>query len=74
MKNMKKIQYYTLRIFLVCMVITAGMFLYIIWQGGPDSFGLINQVTFTSFVIGFASFLVWIVTIILEIRDKIEKK
>ncbi|MFA6273750.1 MAG: hypothetical protein WC662_01175 [Candidatus Paceibacterota bacterium] len=71
---MKKIQYITLRIFLVLMFITAGLFLSIIWQGGPDSFGVLNQLTFTSFVVGLASFLVWIVTIILEIRNKIEKK
>ena len=72
--TMKKIQYFTLRIFLFCMFITAGMFLSIIWEGGPDSFGLINKLTFTTFVLGFAAFLVWIVTIILEIRDRIEKK
>jgi len=71
---MKKIQFYSLRIFLAMMFLTAGMFLYIIWRGGPDSFGVINQITFTSFVVGLASFLVWIVTIILEIRNKIEKK
>ena len=56
------------------MFITAGMFLSIIWLGGPDSFGVINKLTFTSFVVGLASFLIWIVTIILEIRDRIVKK
>ena len=56
------------------MFITAGMFLSIIWRGGPDSFGTINKLTFTTFVVWLASFLVWIVTIILEIQDKIEKK
>lgn len=72
--TMKKIQYITLRIFLILMFLTAGMFLAIIWRGGPDSFGTLNKLTFTSFVIGFASFLVWIVTIIIDIRNKIEKK
>jgi len=56
------------------MFVTAGMFLFMIWQGGPDTFGLINKLTFTFFVVGLASFLVWLVTIILEIRNKIEKK
>jgi hypothetical protein len=71
---MKKIQYISLRIFLVLMFLTAGLFLAIIWKGGPDSFGVINKLTFTSFVAGLASFLVWLVTIILEIKEKIEKK
>ena len=71
---MKKIQYITLRVFLVLMFLTAGMFLSIIWRGGPDSFGVINKLTFTSFVVGLASFLVWLVTIIIEVRNKIEKK
>lgn len=57
------------------MFLCAGFFLFLIWRdGGPDNFGIINKLTFTSFVIGFASFLIWIVTIIIQIRDKIEKK
>jgi hypothetical protein len=56
------------------MLVTAGMFLSIIWRGGPDSFGLINKLTFTTFVVGLASFIIWIVTIILEIRNRVEKK
>ena len=55
------------------MFVTAGMFLYMIWRGGPDSFGIINQLTFTSFVVGLGSFLVWITTVILEIKEKIGK-
>jgi len=70
---MKKIQYFALRIFLTLMFVTAGMFLYMIWRGGPDSFGIINQLTFTSFVVGLGSFLVWITTVILEIKEKIGK-
>ncbi|MEQ1499789.1 MAG: hypothetical protein ABL917_00240 [Parcubacteria group bacterium] len=48
--------------------------LYIIWRGGPDNFGVANQLAFTAFILGFGSFLSWIVTIILEIRDNIEKR
>lgn len=56
------------------MVICASLVLFIIWSGGPDNFGLPNQLAFTFFILGLASFLVWIVTIILEIRHRIEKK
>jgi hypothetical protein len=56
------------------MFITAGMFLSIIWKDGPDSFGVINKLTFTSFIIGLASFLVWITTVIIEVKNRIEKR
>ncbi|MFA6397757.1 MAG: hypothetical protein WDK96_02840 [Candidatus Paceibacterota bacterium] len=71
---MKKIQYITLRIFLVAMIVCAILFLSIIWSGGPDKFTIVNQLAITSFVVGLASFLVWLVTIILEIRNRIEKR
>jgi hypothetical protein len=72
---MKKLQYITLRLFLVMMVLCAGSFLNMIWRtGGPDNFDVINQLAITFFVIGLASFLVWIVTIILDIKNNIEKR
>jgi hypothetical protein len=70
---MKKTQYITLRIFYVMMVITASLFLYIIWRGGPDNFGVINKLTFTTFVVGLASFLIWVTAIILEVKDRVGK-
>jgi hypothetical protein len=70
---MKKFQFFTLRIFLLMMISCAGLFLYMIWRGGPDNFGVVNKLTFTFFVVGLGSFLFWIVTIILEIKDKINK-
>jgi uncharacterized membrane protein YphA (DoxX/SURF4 family) len=71
---MKKIQYISLRIFLVLMFVCAGLMLFMIWKGGPDEFNMLTQFTFSSFIIGLGSFLIWIVTIILEIREKIENK
>ena len=58
------------------MLSTASLFLYFIWTlgPGPDEFTIINQTFFTTFVIGLASFLVWIVTVILDIKEKIEKR
>jgi hypothetical protein len=44
-----------------------------IWKGGPDEFNIIAKLTFTSFVVGLASFLIWIVTIIIDIGDRIGK-
>ena len=71
---MRKIQYIAFRLFLVMMFACAGLFLSIIWQGGPDEFTILNQFAITTFVVGLASFLIWFVTIILDIKDKIEKK
>lgn len=68
---MKKLQYWTLRVFLTCMFLCAGLFLFMIWRGGPDSFDIISKLTFTSFVFGLASFLIWITTVILEIKDRL---
>ena len=56
------------------MIVCAILFLSIIWSGGPDKFTIVNQLAITSFVVGLASFLVWLVTIILEIRNRIEKR
>ena len=56
------------------MFVCASLFTFMIWRGGPDYFDVIQKLTFTTFVVGLASFLVWIVTIILEIRDRVEKK
>ncbi len=56
------------------MLVCASLFLFMIWRGGPDKFDIVSKSTFTSFVIGLASFLIWIVTIILDIKEKIEKK
>ena len=74
MNNMKKLQFYTLRIFLACMVLCAILVLSIVWSTGPDHFTIVNQLAMSSFIVGLASFLVWLVTIILEVRDRIEKK
>lgn len=72
---MKTVQYITLRLFLIMMICCASLFLSMIWRsGGPDNFDIVNQLAVTSFVIGLASFLIWITTIILQIRDNIEKK
>ena len=70
---MKNLQYFTLRVFLVSMLTCAGLILSLIWYG-PEPFGDLNRLAFSLFVVGLACFLLWIVTIILEICDKIEKK
>jgi hypothetical protein len=56
------------------MVFCASLILSIVWKGGPDEFTILNQFVITSFVLGLASFLIWFVTIVFEIKDKIEKK
>jgi hypothetical protein len=74
---MKKLQKATLRIFLLCMVITAVLMLTAVWttmaepdKGGPHP---IMQYVFTFFIIGLASFLVWFTSMVLEIRDNLKK-
>jgi hypothetical protein len=56
------------------MVFCASLILSIVWKGGPDEFTILNQFVITSFVLGLASFLIWFVTIVFEIKDKIEKE
>jgi hypothetical protein len=74
---MKKVQYATLRIFLSCMIITAALMLISVWtfmvqaDKGPNP---VMQYIFTFFIIGLASFLTWFTTMILEIRDKVDRK
>jgi len=72
---MKKLQKATLRIFLSCMVITASLMLIVVWttmtqpnSGGPHP---IMQYIFTFFIIGLASFLTWLTSMVIEIRDRI---
>lgn len=55
------------------MGICASLVLVLVWSI-PGKFTVINQLAMTSFIIGLASFLVWIVTMIFEIRDRIDKK
>lgn len=47
--------------------------LFMIWRGGPDEFDIINRLALTFFIIGLFSFLVWITTIIIEIKDRLIK-
>lgn len=65
----------TLRLFLVSMFVCAGIMLSFVWTApnGPDHFGIPNQLAFTFFIIGLASFLVWVTTMVIEIRDKVGK-
>jgi hypothetical protein len=74
---MKKIQKATLVIFFSCMVITAVLMLVSVWtfmaqaDKGPNP---VMQYIFTFFIVGLASFLTWFTTMILEIRDKVERR
>ena len=58
---------------MTCMVITAALALVLIWLS-PDDFGVANQSMITFFIIGLASFLVWLTTMILEIRDRLSNR
>jgi hypothetical protein len=70
---MKKLQKITLGIFLVAMLLCVDLALFIIWSPSHE-FNVINRLLVTLFIIGLASFLIWITTIIIEIRNRIEKK
>jgi hypothetical protein len=70
---MKKIQKITLAVFLVAMLVCVDLALFLIWSV-PKEFTVVNRLLITFFVLGLASFLIWIVTIILDVRDKIDKK
>ena len=51
----------------------AGLFLFMIWtlpENGPDNFVLLPRLIATFFVTGLSSFLVWFVTMIIEIKGK----
>ena len=71
---MHKLQYYALRIFLVAMFACAFLVLFMIWsapQVDPDDIILIPKLAATFFITGLASFLIWFVVIILEIKNKL---
>lgn len=70
-----KLQFYTLRIFLACLILCATFVLGIVWSGKPDEIPLVvPQITMTLFVIGLAAFLIWIVAFLSDMRERIEKK
>lgn len=56
------------------MIATAMLALTLIWSAGPDKFGVPNQLMITTFIVGLASFLIWITTNIIEIRENIISK
>lgn len=70
---MKKIQKITLGIFLVAMIICVDLALFLIWSPSHE-FDIVNRLMVTLFIIGLASFLIWITTIIIEVRNKVVKK
>ncbi|MFA7216401.1 MAG: hypothetical protein WC095_00215 [Candidatus Paceibacterota bacterium] len=70
---MKKIQYYTLRIFLIMTFLCASTMLFMIWRGGPDEFDIVNRLALTFFIAGLFSFLVWITSIVIEIKNSLLK-
>lgn len=70
---MKKIQKIALRIFIVSMLLCATTVIFMVWMA-PQEFGITNKIAITSFVVGLASFLIWITTIILDIRNNVEKR
>ncbi len=55
---------------MVACIIMASFF---IWSDGKE-FGTGNRLMMTFFIIGLASFLTWITTIIIEVKDKVVKK
>ncbi len=70
-----KLQYYTLRVFFVCLVSCAVLVLEIVWSGKPDEIPLIvPQLAMTLFVVGLAAFLIWLVAFLSDMRERIEKK
>lgn len=67
---MEKIQKIALGIFLTAMTLCASLVLFIIWaQPGKEAF---PKTAASLFIVGLASFLVWLVTVVLEIRGKIK--
>ena len=56
------------------MICCASVITFLVIVGGPDSgWMLLLKTAQILFILGLACFLIWITTIILEIRDKIEK-
>ena len=70
---MKKIQKITLAIFLISMLTCVDLALFLIWSPSHE-FNTVNRLLITLFIVGLASFLIWITIIIIEIRNKIEKR
>ncbi len=70
---MEKIQKIALGIFLTAMTLCASLVLGIIWMqpGVPEVF---PKTAASLFIVGLASFLVWLVMVVLEIRNRIEKE
>lgn len=61
-----RIAYLSLRIFLSCMFLCAALFLYAIWSQ-PEPAETTMKFVVTVFVVGLASFLTWITTVIQKI-------
>lgn len=74
MTKQSKLEKISLRLFLICMVMCAGFFLFLLWTGGPDQPD--NQTLFsivaTFFVVGLASFLIWLPIVIYKLIDALK--
>jgi len=66
-EGMKKIVY---KSFLVNMFLCASLFLAVIWGPKPPV-EILPQLVATTFVVGLASFLVWVTKVLWEIHTKV---
>lgn len=63
----------TVRIFLICLAGCASLVLSFIWGGGPDTpaSAVYFKIAATFFVAGLASFLLWLITFLHKLRDRL---
>lgn len=57
----------SLKLFLTCMFLCAGLFIIAVWIEPPEAF---MKSIFTIFVVGFASFLTWLPILLYKISKR----
>ncbi len=67
------VNYFSLRVFLICLLVCAAMTISSIWLEGKVLVPAYFQTTATLFIIGLASFLIWFSRMILEIRNSLRR-
>lgn len=64
-----KIERITLALFIICMMITAGFFLFLLWTQPQDE--SLFMVVGTFFVVGLANFLLWLPNMLYRLLNKL---
>lgn len=73
-QNKSKLEKVALGVFLTCMVLCAGFFLFVFWSHNDNENRILISITATFFVIGLANFLIWLPIVIYRLIDALKNK